>query len=173
MESEQAPPESSTSSRLIRDDDLKNDSSNSDTPDTSDDSPPLTRIQSTTSTSSLSHNEGEDWDIFPPLDKLTIFDFLDQLALPQRLENLNKKVLVQRENLKKQRDKFQRQYSEQKEKVLKTTDFDKYVRKYSKHVDQLMEKLDNDKVVPLKEKLSFVVGVSNIFITGFLVGGYP
>ncbi len=30
----------------------------------------------------------EDWEFFPPMDRLTVLDILDNLALPQRLEKL-------------------------------------------------------------------------------------
>ncbi|KAI5795629.1 hypothetical protein EDC01DRAFT_652968 [Geopyxis carbonaria] len=135
-------------------------------------SPVLTRTHSTASTSSMSQ-DSEEWEIFPPLDKLTIFDFLDQLALPERLEKVNRTVLVQRDNLKKQRDRVKKQYQEQKEKIMKRTDIEKYRQKYSGSVDRILDKWNDTRVVSVKEKISFVVGVSNVFITGFLIGGYP
>ncbi|KAL7271243.1 hypothetical protein RUND412_006011 [Rhizina undulata] len=140
-------------------------------------SPPLSRSHSHSSSSaSVPYNSSnEEFDVFPPLDKLTIFDYLDQFALPQRLEKLNKSIQTQSENLKRHRDKVKKEYEKHKERVIKKTDveLEKYKQKYSKGLDKLAEKWSDTKVISTREKISFVVGVSNIFITGFLMGAYP
>ncbi|CAZ85113.1 unnamed protein product [Tuber melanosporum] len=136
-------------------------------------SPALSR-----STSFVGSNE--DWgEVFPPLDKLTVFDFLDQFALPQKLERINeqinRKIQFQSESLKKHRDKVKLEYVKQKERVIKKTDveFEKYRKRYSQGLEKVLDKWDDTRVVSTREKISFVVGVCNIFITGFLIGGYP
>ena len=94
----------------------------------SNDSPRLS------SSSSYHPNSSEDWD-FTPLDKLTIFDVLDNLALPQRLEKINRSL-----NLKKHREKVKAEYAKQKERVIKRTDkeFDKLRARYTKGLDELI-----------------------------------
>lgn len=130
-------------------------------------SPPLSRSHSTASSSGQTQDT-DDWDFFPPLDKLTVFDYLDQLALPQRLEKINRTYLVQR-------DKVKRGFESTRVKARLRTDqeLEKYREKYSKGLDKILENWNDTKIVSSREKLSFVVGVSNIFITGLLIGGYP
>lgn len=116
----------------------------------------------------------DDWD-FPPLDKLTVFDFLDQFTLPAQLEKINRRIQLQSETLKKHRDKVKLQYVKHKQTVLKKTDveLEKYKDKFSQGLDKLVDKWGDTKVISTREKLAFVVGVCNIFITGILIGGYP
>ncbi|KAF8475668.1 hypothetical protein BDZ91DRAFT_649388 [Kalaharituber pfeilii] len=128
-------------------------------------SPQLSRSSSVSSSSQLI----DDWD-FTPLDKLTVFDVLDNLALPLRLEKINKTL-----NLKKHRDKVKEQYVKQKERVIRKRDeeLEKLKGKYTKGLDELIVRWNDTAAISAREKISFVVGVSNIFITGFLAGGYP
>jgi len=130
-------------------------------------SPPLSRSHSVASSAGQTQ-EADDWDIFPPVDKLTVFDYLDQLALPQRLEKINRTYLVQK-------DKVKRGFESTRVKARLRTDqeLEKYREKYSKGLDKVLENWNDAKIVSSREKLSFVVGVSNIFITGLLMGGYP
>lgn len=137
-------------------------------------SPPLSRSPSAASSSSAARaqaqaHESDDWgEMFPPLDKLTIFDYLDQLALPQRLERINRTYLLQK-------DKVKRGFQQTKAKAMRKTDreLERYREKYSKGLDRVLERWNDTKVVSTREKISFVVGVSNVFITGVLIGGYP
>jgi len=102
---------------------------------TSTDSPGLSRSSSFhSSSSSWLSDVVEDWD-FTPLDKLTMFDVLDNLALPQRLEKINRSL-----NLKKHREKVKAEYAKQKERVIKRTDqeLDKLKAKYTKGLDELI-----------------------------------
>jgi hypothetical protein len=137
-------------------------------------SSPLARTHSSASTADLPADH-EEWEVFPPLDKLTIFDFLDNLALPQGIEKINRTVVKQREKLRKQRDRVRQQYVVQKERVNKKMDveMEKYKQKYSQGLDRLFEQWNDTRVVSTREKVSFVLGVSNILITGYLLGGRP
>lgn len=96
--------------------------------------PGLSRSSSFHSSSSWLSEVVEDWD-FTPLDKLTMFDVLDNLALPQRLEKINKTL-----NLKKHREKVRAEYAKQKERVMKRTDqeLDRLKAKYTKGLDELI-----------------------------------
>jgi hypothetical protein len=131
-------------------------------------SPRASRSNSSASSSGSQVQESEEWDAFPPLDKLTIFDYLDQFALPQRLDNLN-------QTYRAQKNKVKRRLEETKAKALLRTDLEleKYREKYNRGLDKVLERWNDTKVVSTREKISFVVGVSNIFITGLLMGGYP
>jgi len=100
----------------------------------SSDSPRLSRSSSFHSSSSWLSDVVEDLD-FTPLDKLTMFDVLGNLALPQRLEKINRSL-----NLKKHREKVKAEYAKQKERVIKRTDkeLDKLKAKYTKGLDELI-----------------------------------
>src|SRR4051812_48389313 len=51
-------------------------------------SPRLSRNPSFSGSSSFH----EDWDAFPPLDRLTVLDLLDGFTLPQQLEKIQKGI---------------------------------------------------------------------------------
>lgn len=87
----------------------------------------------------------EDWD-FTPLDKLTIFDVLDNLALPQRLEKINRTL-----NLKKHKEKVRAEYVKHKERVMRRTDKELYrlKSKYTKGLDELIVRW-NDTAVSVR-----------------------
>ena len=122
----------------------------------------------------------EDWEGAAQVDRLTLFDLLDNLALPtlalnQRIEKWNRTLHTQSESFKKQGKYVKETYDKQKERVLKKKDveLDKLRSRYGKNIDQLMKRWQDQKVVTIREKISFVVGVCNIFISGYLLGGYP
>ncbi|KAK6503511.1 hypothetical protein TWF481_008527 [Arthrobotrys musiformis] len=125
-------------------------------------------------------SKDEDWEGAAQVDRLTLFDLLDNLALPtlalnQRIEKWNRTLHTQSETFKKQGKYVKETYDKQKERVLKKRDveIDKLRSRYGKNIDQLMKRWQDQKVVTLREKISFVVGVSNIFISGYLLGAYP
>lgn len=66
-------------------------------------------------------------------------------------------------------------YEKQKEQALKRSDaqFNRLKKRYGAGLDKLIVRWQDQKVVTLREKIAFVVGVSNIFISGYLMGGYP
>ncbi|MCJ1420710.1 hypothetical protein MMC32_007069 [Xylographa parallela] len=124
----------------------------------------------------------EDWEVFPPLDKLTVFDLLDNLALPQRLEKWQTTLNVQKEKVKRHQQKLKSTGLNAKDRVveewrrrLPTPDeqLDKYKRRMRDSVDRLGTRWNDTKAVTLREKLSFIAGVLNIFISGYLIGAHP
>lgn len=125
------------------------------------------------STSSLSSFVDADWEFQTPIERLTVFDFLDNLALPQTIEKINRAVIMRRESFKRSTEKVKREYEKQKTRVINNIEIEKFKTKYSEGVDKLLVRWNDTKVISAREKAAFVVGVSNIFITGFLVGGYP
>jgi hypothetical protein len=124
----------------------------------------------------------EDWEAFPPLDRLTVFDLLDNFALPQQLEKLQKTVSAQTEKVRRQRDVLKSRGSYAKERVVeewrrRVPPADEQLVKYRKRMRQSVEKLgrqwNDTKAVTLREKFSFIGGVLNIFISGYVIGAYP
>ena len=63
-------------------------------------SPRLSRNPSVTGSSSYQ----EDWELGTPLDRLTVFDLLDNFALPQQIEKWQRNISAQTLKVKKQRD---------------------------------------------------------------------
>jgi hypothetical protein len=141
-------------------------------------SPRLSRNPSFSGSSSYQ----EDWEAFPPLDRLTVFDLLDNFALPQQLEKLQNTISAQTEKVRRQRDALKSRGSYAKERVVeewrrRVPPADEQLEKYRKRMRNSVEKLgqrwNDTKAVTLREKFSFIGGVLNIFISGYLIGGYP
>ena len=123
----------------------------------------------------------EDWEAFPPLDKLTVFDLLDNFALPQQLEKLQRNISAQTEKVRRQRDFLKTRSSHAKERVVEEwrrrvppadEQLERYRKKMRKSVDRLGERWNDTKAVTAREKISFICGVLNVLISGYLIGGY-
>ncbi|KAK4982147.1 hypothetical protein LTR66_009449 [Elasticomyces elasticus] len=119
---------------------------------------------------------------FPPLDRLTIFDVLENLALPQRLEKLQRSVSAQTEKVRRQQQKLKSTSLNAKDKVVEewrrrvpTPDeqLDKYRKRMRDGVDRLNLRWSDAKSVTAREKMSFIAGVLNIFISGYMMGALP
>ena len=124
----------------------------------------------------------EDWEVFPPLDRLTVFDLLDNLALPQRIEKWQNRLSVQTEKVRRQREKFKSSSLNAKDRVVEEwrrrlpppdEQLDKYRRRMKDSVERLGKRWNDTKSVTAREKLSFIAGVLNIFISGYLIGAHP
>ncbi|KAI5261088.1 hypothetical protein E4T47_09526 [Aureobasidium subglaciale] len=142
-------------------------------------SPGYSLLSRTTSNGSLSEPDDES---FPPLDRLTMFDILENLALPQRLERFQHSITAQKEKVLRQQQKLRLSSITAKDKMVEewrrrvpTPDeqLDKYKRRMRDNVDRLGKRWNDAKAVTLREKLSFITGVLNIFISGYLIGAYP
>jgi len=95
----------------------------------------------------------EDWESMAQFDRLTLFDLLDNIALPslalnQRIDKWNKSLQSQSEQIKKQSRYVKETYQKQKEKVLKKkdTELERFKRKYGDGVDKLMVRWEDQKV---------------------------
>ncbi len=117
-----------------------------------------------------------------PLEALTVFDLLDNLALPSRLEKLQTQLSAQTERVRRQREKIKSSTSNAKDRVVEEwrrrlpppdEQLDKYRKRMSDSVNRLGSRWHDTKAVTAREKLSFIAGVLNIFISGYLIGGYP
>ncbi|KAI9751289.1 MAG: hypothetical protein M1815_001253 [Lichina confinis] len=124
----------------------------------------------------------EDWEVFSPLDRLTVFDLLDNLALPQRLERLQQKLSAQTEKVRRQQEKIKSSSINAKERVVEEwrrrvpppdEQLEKYRRKMRDSVDRLGRRWNDTKVVTMREKIAFMAGILNILVSGYLIGAFP
>ncbi|KAI9883553.1 MAG: hypothetical protein M1823_004674 [Watsoniomyces obsoletus] len=124
----------------------------------------------------------EDWEGFPPLDRLTVLDVLDNLALPQRLEKLQQTLSAQTEKVRRQQEKLKSSSVQARERVVEEwrrrvpgpdEQLAKYRRKMRDGVDRLGRRWNDAKAVTTREKASFIAGVLNVFISGYLIGAHP
>jgi hypothetical protein len=145
-------------------------------PEASTHSPPLSR------THSFSSSYHEDWDSFPPLDRLTVLDLLDNFALPQQLEKIQKGISAQTAKVRKSRAALKTRGQEARERMVeewrrRVPSADEQLERYRKRMKQSVERLgrqwNDTKVITLREKVAFIFGVMNIFISGYLIGAYP
>ena len=122
----------------------------------------------------------EEWET--PPETLTLFDLLDNLALPTRLEKWQLKLSAQTDKVRRQREKLKLSTFTAKDKVVEEwrrrlpppdEQLEKYRKRMRQSVDRLGSKWNDAKNVTAREKVSFIAGVLNIFISGYLIGGYP
>ncbi|KAI0201013.1 hypothetical protein F4808DRAFT_450490 [Astrocystis sublimbata] len=146
--------------------------------DASETTPPLTRSHSFSASSSYH----EDWDTLPPLDRLTVLELLDSLALTPQLERLQKGFSAQKEKVRKSQAAFKTKSQEARGRMVeewrrRVPSADEQLERYRKRMKQNVEKLgkqwNDTKVITMREKVSFICGVMNIFISGYLIGAYP
>lgn len=122
-------------------------------------------------------------DNFPPLDRLTMFDLLENLSLPQRLEKMQNALSQQAERVRAQRRKIASRAQSGKDNIVEEwrkrvpigpeEKLDKYRKRVLGTVDKLNKRFSDAKTVTLGEKISFVTAVLNIFISGWLIGAWP
>lgn len=147
------------------------------TPGASSTPGPLSRTGSFSASSA--YQEHDDPESIPPIDRLTIFDFLENLALPQRLERWQKSVAAQTERVRRQQEKLSSQarkrvVDEWRKRVPPPDEqLDKYRKRMRSSVDRLGRRWKDTQNVTTREKVSFIAGVLNIFISGYLVGAFP
>jgi hypothetical protein len=124
----------------------------------------------------------EDWETFPPLDKLSLSELFDTFSLSQKLEKWNQALNMQRDRVRRQREKIKSVSGLAKDRVvdewrkrIPTADeqLDKYKVRMRDSVDRLTKQWNKVATVTLREKISFIAGVMNIFISGYLMGAAP
>ena len=124
----------------------------------------------------------DDGSFFPPVERLTMFDFIENLALPQRVEKIQTSLQAQAERIKRQQSRLKSTGMNTRDRVVEewrrripTPDeqLDKYRKRVRISVDRLNQQWHEQSAVTLREKISFIAGVMNIFISGYLVGGRP
>jgi len=126
-------------------------------------------------------NEGDD-DRFPPLDRLTMFDVLENLALPQQLERLSQSLSKQTDKVRRQQQRLRSGGVVAKDKVIEEwrrriptseEQLEKYRKRMRESMDKINKRWGDAKTVTAMEKLSFVTAVLNIFISGYVIGACP
>ncbi|ETN40462.1 uncharacterized protein HMPREF1541_04739 [Cyphellophora europaea CBS 101466] len=119
----------------------------------------------------------EDWET--PLDRLTFFDIFDNLALPSRLEKLQATLTEQRDKLKTRRERMaaearNKAVSEWRKRVPSSEEqLARYRSRLKKSVDGLNKRWSETVTISIKEKISFISAVLNVFISGYLIGATP
>ena len=117
----------------------------------------------------------------PPLERLTVFDLLDNLEIPQRLERLQTSLNAQKDKVRQQRQFLSTASADAKERVVggfrrnvpsPEEQFDRYRRRVREGIDKLGRRWNNQQAVTNREKLAFCAAVLNIFISGYLIGGH-
>jgi tetrahydromethanopterin S-methyltransferase subunit B len=145
--------------------------------------PGLSRTPSFSNSSYQDDSDAEEGSFFPPVERLTMFDFIENLALPQRVERLQTSLQAQAERIKKQQARLKNTGMNTRDRVVEEwrrrvpmgpeEQLEKYRKRMRKSVDRLSSRWNEHTVVTAREKASFIAGVINIFISGYLVGGYP
>jgi len=112
-----------------------------------------------------------------------MFDVLENLALPQRLEKMQNTLSQQAEKVRSQRRKIASRAQSSKDVMVQEwrkrvplspdEQLDKYRKRMRTTVDKIGKRFHDAKTVTLGEKVSFVTAVLNIFISGWLIGAWP
>ena len=144
--------------------------------------PRLSRHPSFSNSSAYRDDASDDGSFFPPLERLTVFDFVENLALSQRLEKIQTSIQAQTEKVRRQQQRLKSTGLNAKDRVvdewrrrLPTPDeqLDKYKKRMREGVERLGKRWNDSKAITRREKVSFICGVLNIFISGYLVGAHP
>ena len=144
--------------------------------------PGLSRRSSSADAASGFESFGQD--SFPPVDRLTMFDILENFALPQRLERMQNAIYDNAEKLRRQRARITSGALRGKNNLVgewrkrvptgpPEEQLDKYRRRMRDSVDRVNKRWNDAKTVTMGEKISFVTAVLNIFISGYLIGAWP
>ncbi|PKS11629.1 hypothetical protein jhhlp_001780 [Lomentospora prolificans] len=124
----------------------------------------------------------DDLDPLTPLDRLTVLDLLDNFALPLQLEKLQRGITAQTEKVRRSREAFKSRSQVARHRMVEEwrrrvppaeVQLERYRRSMRQSVDKLGKRWNDTRVITLREKISFICGVMNIFISGFLIGGHP
>ncbi|CAN9304047.1 unnamed protein product [Alternaria alternata] len=140
--------------------------------------PGLSRSASFSNSSYHDESDFEDAAFFPPVEKLTMFDFVENLALSQRIEKIQSSIASQTERIKNQAknrgitkdrvvEEWRRRVPSEAEQL------EKYKRRMRHSVDRLNRRWNESLTVTAREKASFIAAVMNIFVSGYLVGCHP
>jgi len=140
--------------------------------------PGLSRSASFSNSSYHEESDFEDASFFPPVEKLTMLDFVENLALSQRIEKIQTSIASQTERLKNQarnrgitRDRVVEEW--RRRVPTEGEQLDKYKKRMRRSVDRLNQRWNESLTVTVREKVSFIAATLNIFVSGYLVGSHP
>ncbi|KAM0246948.1 hypothetical protein ACHAP5_004397 [Fusarium lateritium] len=129
-----------------------------------------------------SSSNHEDWDGIPPLDRLSVLDLLDNFTLPQQLEKLQKNFSAHTEKVRRSREAIKTKTQSARDRMVEEwrrrvpeadEQLDRYRKQMQRRVDKLGKRWSDTKVISAREKVSFIFGVMNIFVSGYLIGAHP
>ncbi|KAF2022104.1 hypothetical protein BU24DRAFT_405009 [Aaosphaeria arxii CBS 175.79] len=129
-----------------------------------------------------SYQSEDESSFFPPVERITMFDFVENLALQQRVEKWQASLQSQADKFKRQQSRLKGTGMNARDRVVEewrrrvpTPDeqLDKYRARMRKSVDRLHGQWKSQTAVTAREKASFIAGVLNIFISGYLIGAFP
>jgi len=141
-------------------------------------SPRLSRKSSFSGSSSYQ----EDFDPLPPLERLGVLDLLDNLALTQQLEKIQRGISAQKEKVRRSKEALEhksrlardRMVDEWRRRIPSAEEqLERYRKRMRASVEKVSRRWNDTKSITLREKISFICGVMNIFISGYLIGGWP
>lgn len=140
--------------------------------------PGLSRSASFSNSSYHDESDFEDASFFPPVERLTMFDFVENLALTQRIEKLQNSIASQTEKFRSQaknrgitRDRVVEEW--RRRVPTEAEQLEKYRKRMRQSVDRLNKRWKEQVTVTAREKASFIAAVMNIFVSGYLVGCHP
>ena len=140
--------------------------------------PGLSRSASFSNSSFHDGSDSDDATFFPPVERLTMFDFVENLALSQRIEKIQSSIASQTERLKNQaknrgitRDRVIEEW--RRRVPTEGEQLEKYKKRVRRSVDRLNKRWNESLTVTAREKASFIAAVMNIFVSGYLVGLHP
>lgn len=142
-------------------------------------SPPSPGILSRNASFTNGGAYSEDWESFPPLDTLTVFDLLGNLALPQRFEQWQNTIAAHKDKVFRQQERIKssaklRAVTEWRKRIPTADEqVEKYRARMKSSVDRLGRKWNETATVTLREKMSFIAGVLNVFVSGYIIGARP
>ncbi|RSL91990.1 hypothetical protein CEP52_014078 [Fusarium oligoseptatum] len=125
---------------------------------------PRSSLHSRNPSFSGSSSNHEDWDALPPLDRLTVLDLLDNFALPQQLEKLQKGISAQTDKVRRSREAIKsktalardRMVEEWRRRVPSADEqLDRYRKQMQRRVDKLGKRWNDTKVISAREKEYF------------------
>ncbi|RKF60437.1 putative membrane protein [Erysiphe neolycopersici] len=131
---------------------------------------------------SFSEGDSEDWEAFFKMDRLTVFDLLDNFAFTEHLEKFQKNLSLQTEKVRRQKDALKSTGSIAKEFVVEEwrkrvpsadEQLERYLKLMRENVDKLGRHWNDTKAITFREKISFICGVLNVLISGYLIGASP
>ncbi|KAK3044751.1 hypothetical protein LTS18_000458, partial [Coniosporium uncinatum] len=123
--------------------------------------PPSPGLSRTASFSNMS-GYNDDWDgNYPPLDRLTVFDVLENIALPQRLEKWQSEVKKQTDKVRRHQQRIKSASGRAREQVVEEwrrrvptseEQLDKYRKRMRNAVDRLGKQWNDSKTITIREK---------------------
>ncbi|ORY79011.1 hypothetical protein BCR37DRAFT_370285 [Protomyces lactucae-debilis] len=135
------------------------------------DAPAMSR---TNSTSSIDYDPMLDDIIREEMEDQTpgFFDLLDSIGnFAPSFENINKKIGDRSRRLRAELATRAKGVEPLQGKVNK--EFDRVKARFNRQLDRAASRWDSKNAAKAREKVAFVFGVGNVFLTGFLLGGYP